>query len=157
MLEASPFSLRCKIRRELLLIDSALTPSTCTSASSNDCKFGWSDIPCQGEYLVDSSQDLKEHYRPFPESNALSLLSLRNTALPNIEFTPNDKIPSKVRFASDLSIRTYEVVCAEAHSCGEGNLWSALGWAYNDDTVDFEYYDNNSQHRRSGELKTPSF
>lgn len=150
--------------------------------------FGWSDMPCQGDYFVDTPQEemnrsatsLSDFHVPpsaprspspdVQEGNEILLApppsptsTVRYAALDDDSVTTTKKAAastlslgrrsSKVRFASVLEVRTYEIILGD-HPCCRGGMALQCGWHYSEpELVDLDVHEEHGSHRRMEELR----
>lgn len=130
----------------------------------------WSDIPCQGDYLIDfrelrcsqetilhTSKNYTSYPSPPPSPRSLSeeLLCELNHSDKTKKTSPSSK--KTVRFAEVAEIRTYEVILGDHPFC-RGGMALQLGWAHDGtELVNFEIFENASRHRSMAELHLSFF
>ena len=160
---------------------SPLRVSSCASdAKVVFSSFGWSDLPCQGDYLMEASlASSVSAYTSTPSTRASSPPpSVPDKDEDDSTFTPppsptstiptdlsaycashkeksrfsQRQRPTKVRFADALEVRTYELIIGD-HPCCRGGMALQCGWAYGEsEMVDMQVHESISRHRRMKEL-----
>ena len=131
--------------------------------------FSWSDLPCQGDFLIDwkqlrSSLQEQEQVTSEPRKHAAypaappSPRSLSEELLCELNHHSTDSPPKKtVRFAEVAQIRTYDVILGDHPSC-RGGMALQLGWSHGGtELVQFEIYEEASRHRNMVQLHLSFF
>ncbi|GAX26838.1 hypothetical protein FisN_9Lu117 [Fistulifera solaris] len=128
--------------------------------------ISWSDLPCQGDFLIDfdqlhfspidqttASMDQK-HGSPPPSPRSLSEELLCHCTLPS--HAPHLK-KKTVRFAEIAQIRTYDVILGDHPSC-HGGMALQLDWTHQGtEFVHLDVYDTASRHRNMAQLHLTFF
>jgi hypothetical protein len=160
------------------LIPISLSPfSSCgQNADAAFDSFGWSDMPYQGDYVMDdeslmcfgsslstgpafSSTSTPVLFMnqclpaaPSPTSSIqldLFALSTKNFKRARTSFPKRQRM---ISFADALEVRTYEVVLGD-HPCCRGGMALECGWKHcESEMVDLELHEQHSQRRRMMDL-----
>lgn len=148
------------------------SPWSLPTSNANPASISWSDIPCQGDFLIDFRKlrcaqevTLKTLSEPIGQKNGTYLVSppsprsLSEELLCELNYSELSapRVKKTARFAEVAQIRTYDVILGDHPSC-RGGMALQLGWSHGGtELVNFEIFDNASRHRAMPQLHLTFF